>query len=198
MRMPGNGERSMLPVEIDLEHRQTTADACLDLVHRAQRGDAAAFEQLYRRHVGRVYAICLRMLADKVLATTLTQDAFVRAWQSIGGFRGESAFSSWLYRVTVNSVLGYLRTERRRKARIRPEGDLGRFDRPAPQAPSGAALDLEQAIASLPSQARCILVLHEIEGYQHNEIAEMMGIAPGTSKAHLHRARKLLKERLSR
>jgi RNA polymerase sigma-70 factor (ECF subfamily) len=188
----------MLLVEIDLEHRQTTADACLDLVHRAQRGDAGAFEQLYRRHVGRVYAICLRMLADEGLATTLTQDAFVRAWQTIGGFRGESAFSSWLYRVTVNSVLGHLRTERRRKARIRPEGDLGRYDRQAPQAPAGTALDLEKAIASLPSQARYVLVLHEIEGYQHAEIAEMMGIAEGTSKAHLHRARKLLKERLSR
>ncbi len=181
-----------------LEQTDASPAPCLDLVRRAQAGDADAFEAIYHTHVGRVYAICLRMVADQARARALTQDAFVRAWQTLASFRGESAFASWLYRVAVNVVLGDLRARRRRTARLLPTDDLARYDRPDASSAPGAALDLEQAIAALPPQARSVLVLHEVEGYRHEEIAEMMGIAPGTSKAHLHRARRLLKQALSR
>ncbi len=181
-----------------LEQIDTTLAPHRDLVQRAQAGDTGAFEALYRAHVGRVYAICLRMTADETRAVELTQDTFVRAWQSLGSFRGESAFASWLYRVCVNVVLGHLRAARRRAARLLPTDDLARFDRPQPDPLPGTGIDLEQAIAALPPQARSVLILHEVEGYRHEEIAEMMGIAPGTSKAHLHRARQLLKQALIR
>lgn len=162
------------------------------LAEQAKAGDTRAFEALYRVHVDRVYAICLRMVADIGWAEELTQDTFVRAWRRLGGFRGESAFGTWLYRVAVNVVLAALRTERRRKARfVRAElHDVG-----CPAAP-GEAMDLEKAIAALPRKARMVFVLHEIEGYRHDEIARAMHIAPGTSKAHLFRARKLLQQML--
>jgi len=179
--------------EIDSVTRDTH-----DLVHRAQAGDTRAFETLYRTHVGRVYAVCLRMVADERRAAELTQDTFVRAWQHLDSFRGDSAFSSWLYRVTVNVVLVALRSRRRRRARLEPTDDWTRIDKAGPRPAADEALDLEQAIATLPTQARTVLVLHDLEGYRHKEIATLMGIAPGTSKAHLHRARQLLKRFLNR
>ena len=180
-----------------LQGRTETTACSPDLIAQAQAGDAAAFEQLYRAHVGRVYAICLRMVADPVRAERLTQDAFVRAWQRLGSFRGESAFYSWLYRLAVNVVLVALRTERRRTARIVPSDDMRQYDRAGQRTMPEADMDLEEGIASLPERARTVLVLHDIEGYRHEEIGEMMGIATGTSKAHLHRARNLLKEKLA-
>jgi RNA polymerase sigma-70 factor (ECF subfamily) len=181
-----------------LEQIDTSVTHDHDLVRRAQAGDTRAFEALYRAHVGRVYAICLRMVANQTRATELTQDAFVRAWQNLESFRGDSAFSSWLYRVTVNTVLVALRTQRRRTARLQTTDDLAVFDQEDAHTPPGLAMDLDQAIAALPSQARHVLVLHDLEGYRHHEIATLMGIAAGTSKAHLHRARRLLKRFLNR
>ena len=169
-----------------------------DLVHRAQAGDTSAFEALYRAHVGRVYAVCIRMVADETRAAELTQDTFVQAWQCLSSFRGDSAFSSWLYRVAVNVVLVALRSQRRRTARIQTTDDLAPFDSPRADLSSDTAMDLEQAIAALPPQARHVLILHDLEGYRHKEIAALMDIAPGTSKAHLHRARRLLKTMLNR
>ena len=161
-----------------------------------QGGDRRAFEQLYRLHVGRVYALCLRIAADSGRAEELTQDVFVRVWEMIGSFRGESAFSSWLHRVTVNVVLVDIRSSRRRSARVFATDDLSAYDTTETESQPGTAVDLEAAIASLPPQARTTFVLHDIEGYRHEEIAELMGLATGTSKAQLHRARKLLKEAL--
>lgn len=165
-----------------------------DGVRRAQAGDESAFEALYREHVGRVYAICLRMSADARRAEELTQDAFVRAWERLGSFRGESAFSSWLYRIAVNVVLGAWRAEKRRVRR--QDAAAQREGSPAGQRNPGTRLDLERAIAELPPGARRIFVLHDVEGYRHDEIARLTGLAPGTSKAQLHRARRLLREAL--
>ena len=181
-----------------MEQPGTVITRDLDLVHRAQAGDTSAFEALYRAHMGRVYAVCIRMVADDTRAAELTQDTFVQAWQGLGSFRGESAFSSWLHRIAVNVVLGALRSKRRREARIQATDDLAALDHPDATAPLGTAMDLEQAIATLPPKARHVLVLHDLEGYRHHEIATMMGIATGTSKAHLHRARTLLKRFLNR
>jgi RNA polymerase sigma-70 factor (ECF subfamily) len=168
------------------------------LVRRAQDGDVAAFEQLYREHVGRVFALCLRLAGDASLAEELAQEAFVRAWQKLGSFRGESAFSSWLYTLTVNTALSERRSRRRRTSRVVATDDLSAFDQPGRPPGPEQGFDLERALAALPPGARAVLVLHDVEGYKHHEIAEMTGIAAGTSKAQLHRARRLLREALAR
>jgi RNA polymerase sigma-70 factor (ECF subfamily) len=170
----------------------------LDIVRRAQAGDTVAFEQLYRQNVGRVYAVCLRIVANTARAEELAQDVFVRAWEMLAGFRGESAFSSWLHRVAVNVVLVDLRSQRRREARVKATDDLDQYDAPDGNISISAGIDLEDAIKALPAGARAVFVLHDIEGYKHEEIAEQMGVAVGTCKAQLHRARNLLKEVLER
>lgn len=163
------------------------------LVKRAQRGDVQAFEQLYRDNVGRVFALCRRMCGETSQAEELTQEAFVRAWQRLSTFRGDSAFSTWLHRLTVNVVLGHLRTRSRRGEKELPE--LERCDTGSQvHHEPGLAVDLERAISSLPDRARTVFVLHDVEGYRHREIAQLAGMAEGTSKAQLHRARKLLRE----
>lgn len=161
----------------------------------AREGDVAAFERLYRNNLGRVYGLCLRMVANPALAEDLVQETFIRAWQKLGTFRGESAFSSWLHRLAVNVVLSRQRSRRRREARIVAVEDPESHEREsAPQAPEGAGMDLDKAVATLPPGARRVFLLHDVEGFNHSEVAEMMGIAVGTSKAHLHRARKLLRK----
>ena len=173
-------------------------DATQTQVERAQRGDPAAFEALYRAHAGRVHALCLRMTGDPSRAADLTQDVFVRVWQKLGSFRGESAFTTWLQRLTVNHVLNELKSQSRRNARVFGTDDLASFDRGASDAPVETRLVLDAAIARLPKGARLAFVLHDVEGYKHREIAEMTGSAEGTVKAQLHRARKLLREMLER
>lgn len=157
----------------------------------------SAFEELYRRHVNRVYAICYRMTADQVRAELLTQDAFVQVWEKLGSFRGESAFGTWLHRLTVNVVLQDLRSRRRERDRRALQGEQEPAERHVADSPD-ARLDLERAIATLPEGARTVFVLHDIEGFTHEEIAEHLGIAVGTTKAQLHRARKLLRGVLSK
>lgn len=169
-----------------------------DLISAAQLGDETAFRSLYELSVDRVYALCLRLAADPGLAEELTQDVFVRAWEKLRSFRGESAFSTWLHRLTVNVVLTEKRTRGRREKRVFPAGELEDLERPGAMPGPGTRLDLEQAIAALPPGARTVFVLHDIEGYQHEEIAEMSGLAAGTSKAQLFRARRLLREMLER
>lgn len=167
-----------------------------DLVARARDGDVAAFEALYRSHVGRVYGLCLRMLADPSRAEDLTQETFVRAWEKLPSFRGQSAFATWLHRLSVNLVLGDLRRRsRRREQRVEPPQLEAVPDADATREPFGE-IDLERAICGLPPQARMVFVLHDVEGFQHAEIAELAGIAEGTSKAHLHRARRILRKAL--
>ena len=169
----------------------------LDAVRRAAGGDADAFEGVYRAHVGRVYALCLRMAGEPQHAHELTQDVFIRAWEKLATFRGDSAFDTWLHRLAVNVVL----MDRRLAAR-RAEDDIESAEgeaRPlaASAPPAGLRMDIEHAIAALPPMARQVLVLFDIEGYEHREIGAQLGIAEGTSKAHLFRARRLLRETLS-
>jgi len=164
------------------------------LVGDALRGDVAAFGKLYRTHVGRVHALCLRLVADSNHAEQLTQDAFVRAWERLGTFRGESAFATWLRHVAVNVVLEDRRATARRTRRIVSTADETLLTSPSAPRHDDAGLDLERAMGRLPEGPRTVLVLHDVEGYQHQEIGQLLGIAEGTSKAHLHRARSLLKE----
>jgi len=185
------------------------------LVRLASAGDEPAFERLYRTHSGRVFALCLRMSGSRQHATELTQDVFVHVWQRLGTWRGESALASWIYRLTVNLVLSNVRGEQRRQKHEMNEEEqaesrehppayrghpaensaVGAHVRPASV---GDAIDLERAIAALPTGARTVFVLHDVEGYQHGEIAKMTGTAEGTCRAQLHRARKLLIEALDR
>jgi len=167
-----------------------------DEVVRAQAGDLEAFESIYRRHAGRIYAICLRMCADAARAEDLTQETFLRAWEKLGSFRGESPFAAWLRRLTVNVVLAERRSAGRRRSRETGTDDVERFPWAPQPAPAGAGMDLETAISRLPVGARRVFVLHDVEGYRHEEIAGLLGVAEGTSKTQLHRARKLLREAL--
>lgn len=172
-------------------------------VARAAAGDRSAFERVYREHVNRVFSLCARMSGDRTRAEELTQDVFVRAWEKLTLFRGESSFSTWLHRLTVNVVLNARKTEGRQRARIEEPGDDddGIDSLPgtigSPLAP-GDLLDLEEAITRLPPGARRVFVLHDVEGYKHEEIAEMLGVTSGATKAQLHRARLLLREALNR
>lgn len=169
----------------------------LEVVRRAQSGDVDAFEALYRQHSPRIYALCLRLQAgDSNNATELMQDVFIRAWRRLSTFRGDSAFGSWLHRLAVNTMLENARSERRRTARVLPMEDTSRLAGAARPSGIGMRMEMEEAIASLPKGARLAFVLHDVEGYQHQEIAEQLSVTTGTVKAQLHRARRLLRERL--
>ena len=192
------------------------ANALDDCVRRAQAGDVAAYEALYRAHVGRVHALCLRMTGDRARAAELTQDVFVRAWERLGQVRGGAVLATWLHRLTVNLVLEQARAEARRSRRVRFDGDVKRggeegSDREAAErewAESGEParrelspeerIDFERAVAALPPGARTVFVLHDVEGYKHGEIARLTGTAEGTLRAQLHQARRKLMEMLSR
>lgn len=173
--------------------------AALDSIRRAQAGDVDAFELLYREHAGRIYALCLRLKAgDNTDASELMQDVFIRAWRRLETFRGDSAFSSWLHRLAVNTMLESARSDNRRIARVLPMDDTSRLAGAARSSGIDLKMDMEDAIASLPKGARIAFVLHDVEGYKHHEIAEQLSVTVGTVKAQLHRARRLLRERLER
>jgi RNA polymerase sigma-70 factor (ECF subfamily) len=171
-------------------------------VARAAAGDRSAFETLYRQHANRVFSLCARMSGDRTRAEELTQDVFVRAWEKLHLFRGESSFSTWLHRLTVNVVLNARKTDGRQRSRFEEtddeQGGLDAFAGARPPLPPGDLLDLEEAIGKLPPGAKKVFVLHDVEGYKHEEIAEMLGVTSGATKAQLHRARLLLREALNR
>jgi RNA polymerase sigma factor (sigma-70 family) len=167
------------------------------LVSRARDGDSRAFEQLYRRHNDRVYGLCVRLCqGDRAKAEQATQDAFVRAWEKLDSFRGDAQFGTWLHRITVNVVLGEHRLLKRWTTFEDVEEQGPREELSVQPPDHGLSRDLEHALARLPKGARTVLWLHDVEGYKHEEIAELTGVAVGTSKAQLHRARKLMKEHL--
>lgn len=165
-----------------------------DWVERAQQADTGAFESLYRLHVGKVYGLCLRMTGDAAEAEDCTQEAFIQAWSKLSKFRGDSAFSTWIHRIAVNSVLGRMRKSRREQDRIQTVTDIT----PASETTgdSGNFEELQQAVDDLPAGARHVFVLHAVYGYSHDETGSMLGIATGTSKAQLHRAKRLLAQQL--
>lgn len=162
----------------------------------AASGDAHAFERLYRAHVGRIHSLVRRMMSDDD-ADEVAQDVFVRAWQKLGTFRGEAAFGTWLHRLAVNVILGR-REQRGIRHRREIEGDLVLEGVPGRRTAPETTLDMESAIARLPDGARQVFVLHDVEGYRHEEIAGMLGLAIGTSKSQLHRARMALRAHLDR
>lgn len=176
----------------------------VDDVSAAAAGDRAAFERLYRLHAARVYSLCLRMTGNVTRAEELTQDVFVRVWEKLPLFRGESAFTTWMHSLAVNVVLSARKSEALDFGRRAGQGGDGDDEteswdaQPGPDRVtfSGERIDLERAIARLPAGARRVFVLHDVEGYKHEELAGMLGITAGGSKAQLHRARLLLRKAL--
>lgn len=170
-----------------------------DDVARAIAGDTAAFERLYRTHVPRILALTRRM-AGTDRADELTQDVFVRAWQKLALFRGESSLATWLHRLAVNVVIEQFRTLGTARDRFLPEGDdaLDRMASPTDAARGwNAGMDIDLAVKRLPPGARAVFVLHDVEGYKHDEIGTLLGVSVGTSKSQLHRARMTLRHQLT-
>ena len=164
-------------------------------VERAANGDRRAFERIYRDHAGRIHGLCMRMCRDAFEAEECTQEAFVQAWRKLHLFRGDSEFGTWLHRVAVNTVLGRMRKSKRERDRLTFVGEMP--DEAVLPDSAGGAGDLETALRTLPGGARSVVVLCGIYGYSHAEAGAMLGIAVGTCKAQLHRARKLLAEKLA-
>ena len=163
-------------------------------VARAAAGDVRAFEELYRLHLPRVHGLVRRMTAGRD-ADEITQDVFVRVWQKLGTFRGDSSFATWLHRLAVNVVIERFRSDQTRRAKLHDGEDV--FEMlPAPAETRDLGMDFETALEKLPDGAREIFVLHDVEGHKHHEIATLLGISPGTSKAQLHRARMILRRHL--
>lgn len=168
-----------------------------DVVRRAQQGDVDAFERLYHAHAPAIHSLARRMLGNDGAAREMVQDIFVRAWERLGSFRGESAFGTWLHRVGVNLILNQLRVAKRDDARFIDDEPADGAPAAAPASGVDERIDLDAAIARLPAGARAAFVLHDIQGYAHDEIAQMLGLAPGTIRAQLWRARRQLMRHLA-
>jgi RNA polymerase sigma-70 factor (ECF subfamily) len=179
---------------------RTEMPSDLELVRAAAAGDAAAFEQLYQQHYRRVYSLCLRMLGSTTQAEDLTQEVFLQVFRKLGSFRGDSAFTTWLHRLTVNQVLMHFRKRGVKLEHTSEEGDFSNVvDTPLQSTRRISMVDrlaLEKAIAELPPGYRTVFTLHDIEGYEHEEIAGLLGVSIGTSKSQLHKARMRLRELL--
>lgn len=177
-----------------IEATQIQPEAVLELVHRAQGGSVSAFESLYRQHSNQVFLLCLRMSGCKSHAEDFMQETFIKAWQALPKFKGDSKFSTWIYRIATNTVLA---DKRKNTLDLVHDHDWEReFEQSLSDTHSRQQIDLEKAIVSLPSQARHVLVLHDLMGLTHQEIGQQLDIAAGTSKAHLNRARTMVKELL--
>lgn len=173
----------------------TQREGDLALARRVAAGDDAAFDRFYAENVGRVHAVCLRMCGDGERAKSLTQEAFVRAWRRIGSFRGQSRLSSWMHRLAVNVVLESGRRRTRWWKLVTSDDDVVAAHASRTHDP-GLRLDLERAIAGLPSGAREMLVLRDVEGHSYEEIATLTGTSLGNVKSQIHRARRLVREAL--
>ena len=174
----------------------------VELAKAAAAGDSAAFEKLYEQHRRRVYSLCLRMLGNASQAEDLTQEVFLQVFKKIGSFRGDSAFTTWLHRLTVNQVLMHLRRRGVKLEHTTEEGDFTDVVETPLQSTRRISmvdrLALEKAIAELPPGYRTVFVLHDVEGYEHEEISDLLGVTVGTSKSQLHKARMRLRVLLTK
>jgi RNA polymerase sigma-70 factor (ECF subfamily) len=178
----------------------TVRTADLELARRCQDGDAGAFEELYRLHAGRLYNLVFRMAGSAQEAEDLLQDVFLHAHRKLGSFRGDSSLGTWLYRLAVNQCLDFLRGKQNRMTKVTGSLDDDDAAEPAaalPAVPTAISrIDLERAIARLPGGCRAAFVLHDVEGFEHNEVARLLGVSEGTSKSQVHKARTKLRAML--
>lgn len=186
----------MKPQAVSLNLFVKNPDEEVNLVEKAVGGDKDSYKELFTKNVSKIYSFCLRISSDVHTAEELTQEVFIKAWEKLNTFQFQSKFSSWLHGIAVNQFMMHLRASNSYNQRNE------QFSRQNSDNEHGqtqdARIDLEKAITKLPEQAKAVLILHDIEGYKHNEISSMMSIEIGTSKAHLHRARKILREELSK
>ncbi len=179
-----------------IQPEDTQVDWELALVQRARAGDVRAFERLYREHSGRVYGLCLRMTRDPAVAEDCTQETFINAWKALGRFETRSSLATWLHRIAVNVALGRRRKSDRVLESPAADGDDEAIESDWTLETPMEVQEIEAAIEELPEGARDVLVLSAIYGYSHIETAQMLGVAEGTCKAQLHRARGLLRQKL--
>ncbi|WP_088332305.1 sigma-70 family RNA polymerase sigma factor [Lacimicrobium sp. SS2-24] len=161
------------------------------LIDAVKAGDKGAYRKLYDKHLGRVYALCLRLSGDRAIAEEATQEVFIQLWRKIGNYSGQSRFSTWLHGVTSNVCISYMRKQKNWLQRL---FNHDQDEMNEQQAEPECHWDLDDYVLRLPERARQVFVLHAIEGYRHEEIASMLNMAAGSSKAQLHRAKQLLKE----
>jgi len=183
-----------------LELVTTSPDREFELVRQAAAGNSYAFRELYNSNVSRVYAVCLRASRNSDTAEELTQEVFIKAWEKLSSFQFESKFSSWLHSIAINQFLMMKRSEKRFTERVAELSEIVNRENPVSKSRHhfDSRIDIEDALEKLPEQARLTFVLHDIEGYKHHEISKIMEIEVGTSKAHLHRARKMLRKELEK
>ncbi len=200
--MPASARRQRPgpPISSNLVGHVRTTEA--SLLARCQQGDVAAFEELYRQHATRLYSLAYRMVGSTSEAEDLLQEIFLLAYRKLRNFRGESALATWLYRLAMNQCLDHLRSKAAKMADATVSLEHGpsngpRIDPPAPEEMTVSRLDLERAVARLPEGCRAAFVLHDVEGFGHHEIAEILGIADGTSRSQVHKARLRLRELLT-
>jgi RNA polymerase sigma-70 factor, ECF subfamily len=171
--------------------------ADLELARRCRDGDASAFEELYRQYAGRLYSLTLRMAGSQQEAEDLLQDVFLHAYRKLGSFRGDSSLGTWLYRLGMNQCLDYLRGRQARMSQATDSLDEeGAAELAAPMSAAPIAVhrvDLERAIGQLPQGCRAAFLLHDVEGFEHNEVAKILGVSEGTSKSQVHKARAKLR-----
>ncbi len=180
------------PQMVPLKRPELTDEA--EWIAQAQQSNSKAFESLYRMHIDRVYGLCLRMTGNVSEAEDCAQEAFIQAWSKLDRFRGDSTFGTWLHRIAVNTVLGRIRKSKREQDRIQIVAEQATS--PVTMPDTGDLRDLSEAIDRLPEGARHVFVLQAVYGYSHEETGDMLNIASGTSKAQLHRARRLLAQQL--
>ncbi|MCF2947668.1 RNA polymerase sigma factor [Paraglaciecola aquimarina] len=173
------------------EHKFVT-ESDLDLIRSVQNGDKRAYNILYQEYIGQVYGLCYRLTGEKMLAEDAAQEVFIQLWRKISNFKGDSKFSTWLHTVTSNITISYLRKQKGWMQKMFNLEDSVAMNEPAEE--SVGKVDLESYVVKLPERARIVFVLHAIEGYRHEEIAQMTNMAVGSSKAQFHRAKQLLKE----
>jgi RNA polymerase sigma-70 factor (ECF subfamily) len=179
------------------DRRPSTQPVADGDVALAAAGDTAAFERVYTRHVARVHGLARRMAGSEA-ADELTQDVFVRAWQKLGTFRGDASFGTWLHRLAVNVIIERFRSLGLQRERHLADGEDALQRMASPRTTGDFRMDFDVALDRLPSAAREVFVLHDVEGYKHHEIGGLLGISPGTSKSQLHRARMLMRGHLER
>ena len=181
-------------------HATAARAADVELAARCRQGDPDAFEELYRAHAGRLYSLIFRMAGSVEEAEDLLQEVFLNAHRKLGSFRGDSTLGTWLYRMAVNQCLDFLRGRQAKMSRATGSLDDDSAEEPAASAPlvpsAVSRIDLERAIAQLPPGCRAAFVLHDVEGFEHHEVAQMLGVSTGTSKSQVHKARMKLRHLL--
>lgn len=201
-KAPAVGAETLEDENAEAQITDASASSDFELTQSAAAGNMKAFEEIYNRHHRRVYSLCLRMLQNTAEAEDLTQEVFIQLYRKIGSFRGDSAFTTWLHRLTVNQVLMHFRKRTVKYEKTTEEGDtpvqIVKGTENQAKMPIVDKIAIDKAIEQLPNGYRNVFVLHDIEGYEHEEVARILGCSVGTSKSQLHKARLKMRKLLGK